>query len=116
MDPSVASPDLPAAGSSPTASGVIGADSAGSTDVSAGAPIGADIAGGAGGADVATGAPIGAGSEGAGPDPAADRAGLPVAAAVAPVGLLGAAGAAAWAVHRRNAREDAEADVDEDEE
>jgi hypothetical protein len=40
--------------------------------------------------------------------------GLPVAAAIAPVGVLGAAGATAWAVHRRRAqREDATEDEDD---
>src|SRR5829696_1719624 len=49
---------------------------------------------------------LGGDATGGGTAPAADRDGLPVAAAIAPVGLLGAAGAAAWAVHRRKAREE----------
>jgi hypothetical protein len=39
-----------------------------------------------------------------------------VAAAVAPVGVLGAAGAAAWAVHRKQAREREDAAEPEDDE
>ena len=37
-----------------------------------------------------------------------------VAAAVAPVGVLGAAGAAAWAVHRKRVQEREDAVKDED--
>jgi hypothetical protein len=39
-----------------------------------------------------------------------------VAAAVAPVGVLGAAGAAAWAVHRKRAQEREDAAETEDDE
>ena len=39
-----------------------------------------------------------------------------MAAAVAPVGVLGVAGAAAWAVHRKRAREREDAIEDEDDE
>ena len=44
--------------------------------------------------------------------------GLPTAAMAAPVGVLGAASAAAWAVHRRVSRDEAaeQAAADEDEE
>ena len=42
--------------------------------------------------------------------------GLPVAAAVAPVGVLGAAGAAAWAVHRKRVQEHEDAAETEDDE
>jgi cytochrome c-type biogenesis protein CcmH/NrfF len=41
---------------------------------------------------------------------------LPLAAAVAPVGVLGVAGAAAWAVHRRRVQERGYAVEDEDDE
>jgi cytochrome c-type biogenesis protein CcmH/NrfF len=41
---------------------------------------------------------------------------LPLAAAVAPVGVLGVAGAAAWAVHRRRVQEREDAIEDEDDE
>ncbi len=51
-----------------------------------------------------------------GPDAVPTRDGLPLAAAAAPVGVLGAAGAVAWAVHRRNARDEQDAPPDEDEE
>jgi hypothetical protein len=56
---------------------------------------------------------LGGDATGGGAAPAAVHNGLPVAAAVAPVGLLGAAGAAAWAVHRKRSREE-EAGADED--
>ena len=68
---------------------------------------------GSGSGAVGLGGQATGGGSGAGPA-AAHR--LPVAAAVAPVGVLGAAGAAAWAVHRRRVQEREDAVEAEDDE